>query len=42
MLKILTGILKSKGSNSSYIKNDKLLYISPLKVPKGSVYVKVK
>ena len=45
MLKILKNdkkvILKSKGSNSAYIKNNNILYISPLKVPKGSVYVKV-
>ena len=30
-------ILKSKGSNSAYIMNDNLLFVSPLKVPKGSV-----
>ena len=36
-------ILKGKGSNFAftYIKNDNLLYITPLKVPIGSVYVKV-
>ena len=34
-------ILKSKGINPAYIKNDNILYISPLKVPIGSVYVKV-
>ena len=40
MLKILKMtkkvILKSKGNYSAYIKNDNLLYISPLKVPKDS------
>ena len=45
MLKILKMTkhlkLKSKGSNSAYIKNDNLLYLSPLKVPKACVYVKV-
>ena len=43
MLKILKMtkkfIVKSKGSNSAYIKNDNILYISPVKVPKCSVYV---
>ena len=43
MLKILkmtnNVILKSKGSNSAYIKSDNFLYISPLTVPKGSSYV---
>ena len=39
MLKILKMtkkvILKSKGSDSAYFKNDNLLYMSPLKVPKS-------
>ena len=34
-------ILESKGSNTAYIKVDKLLYISPLNVPKDSLYVTV-
>ena len=34
-------ILKSKGSNSAYFKNDNLFDISTLQVPKGSVYASV-
>ena len=40
MLKILkngeTNIFRTKGKNSAHIKNDKIKYISPLKVSKGS------
>ena len=42
VLKMTKNILKSKGSNCAYtcIKNYNLLYISPLKVHNGSIYVK--
>ena len=36
-----TDILKIKGSNSAYITNDNLHYISPLKVSGCSVYLDV-
>ena len=45
MLKILKNdekvIFRIKGNNSVYIMNDKLKYISPIKVSKGSECVKV-
>ena len=45
MFKILKNdkniIFSIKGNNSAYIVNDKLKYISPLKVSKGSECVKV-
>ena len=41
ILKMTENYSENQGSNSVYLKNYNLLYISPLKVLRGNVYVKV-